>query len=222
MIKFVKAGCWLALCASLLVAGSGCALFGYAASVIPPAPIAAAYNGMAGQSVAVMVWVDRGTRIDNPTLRLDIANGVHQKLIAAQKDEKKELALTTFPVEPRSIARYQLEHPEIEVKPIAEVAPIINVSRVIYIELTDFQTRPDASLDLYRGVMSASVKVVEVDDKGKAKVSFDKGDVRVTFPKKSPSEGIPASSDLKIYQGTLDEFTKAVAELFYTHPAEED
>lgn len=205
----------------LMACASGCAALGYAASVIPPRPMAASYAGLKGESVAIMVWVDRGTRIDNPTLRLDIANGVHQRLIAAQKDKKKELELTAFPVEPRSIVRYQTEHPEVEIKPILDVAPIINVSRVIYVELTEFQTRPDGSLDLYRGLMAASVKVVEVDESGKSKLAYENDNVRVVFPKKSPPEGIPASNDIKIYQGTLDEFTKVVAELFYTHDVEE-
>jgi hypothetical protein len=207
----------------LLAAGvTGCALFGYAASVMPKPPIKASYEGLAGQSVGVMIWVDRGIRIDYPTLQLDVANAIQLKLQAAQKDKKDELKGTLFPVEPRSIARYQADHPEVDAMPIVDVAPNLNVSRVIYVEVTSFQTRPEATLELFRGEVMGTVKVIAVDEQGRSKVVFQENDIRVTFPPKSPPEGVPATNDVKIYTGTLEDFTTEVAQRFFEHPAPEE
>jgi hypothetical protein len=209
-----------------VLALSGCQIFGYAAQTLPKLPVAAAYKGLAGQSVGVMVWVERGVRIDYPTIQLDIANAVQNNLVEAQKAKKEDLKDTTFPVEPRSIARYQAEHPESEALPITSVAPNLNVSRLIYIEVTDFHTRPEASLELYRGFVVGNVRVVEVDGAGNAgwvaRVVYQQSNLQFTFPVKSPPEGILGSSDIRMYEGSLEGFTTRVAQLFFTHhPPEE-
>jgi hypothetical protein len=212
----------LSLSALLLIGATGCAALGYAAAVMPKPPIKASYEGLANQSIGVMVWVDRSIRIDYPTLQLDVANSIQLKLQAAQKDKKDELKAAIFPVEPRSIARYQADHPETDATPITEVAPNLNVSRVIYIEITDFATRPEASLELFRGEMMGAITVVAVDEAGRSKVVYEEKNVRVTFPPKSPPEGVPASNDVKIYTGTVDDFTTEIAQRFYTHDAPEE
>lgn len=212
----------LALGGVLLAGAAGCAALGYAAAVMPKPPIKAAYEGLAGQSVGVMVWVDRSIRIDYPTLQLDVANAIQVKLQAAQKDKKDELKATLFPVEPRSIARYQADHPETDATPITEVAPNLNVSRVIYVEVTDFSTRPEGSLELFRGEMMGALTVVAVDEAGRSKVVFEEKNIRVTFPPKAPPEGVPSSNDVRIYTGTADDFTTQIAQRFFTHDAPEE
>ncbi len=211
----------LAAC-SLGMSSSGCALFGFVAAAAGPADVKAAYAGLAGQTVTILVWVDRGIRIDNSSLALDISTGVQEMILQAQKDKKKEVLGATFPIQARSVLRYQAEHPEIDAQPIAEVAPIFNVSRVIYIEVNDFATRPDASLELFRGTALVSIKVMEVDAAGKPRVGFQQNDIRVTYPKNTPPQGLPSSSDAKTYQGVVAELTKQLGEKFYTHDGEEE
>src|SRR5689334_25234176 len=74
---------------------SGCAIFGLASRAIPQME-PAKYKGLKGQTVGVMVWADSAVRIDYPTLRLDIANGVQTKLAAAEK--AKDVEGATYPV----------------------------------------------------------------------------------------------------------------------------
>lgn len=209
--------------ALLLVGVGGCEAFGSAAGALGKPPVKAAYAGLAGQSVGVMVWVDRGIRIDYPAIQLDVANTIQAKLVEAQQKGKvAELKGTIFPVEARSVARYQADHPEIEALPITEVAPRLNVSRLIYVEISDFQTRPEATLDLYRGVVTGSIKVVAVDQAGNAKLVYDEREVRTVFPKKSPPEGVTNTSDIRIYNGVLEDFTTDVAVRFFEHDAPEE
>src|SRR5256885_8652398 len=126
---------------------AGCAALGVAAYKLePPETIRPKYANLVNQSVGVMVWADRGIRIDWPTLRLDLANAIQQKLKEQTLDEKgkpkaKTLLGVTYPVQPASIVRYQEDHPEVEAMPITDFAPKLGVGRLIYVELEDFATR---------------------------------------------------------------------------------
>src|SRR6478736_1008035 len=78
-----------------LLLTTGCNVLGLGAAVLPPPTIRPRYTGLAGQTVGVLVWTDRGIRIDWPTLPLDAGNGIHEKL---KHSSGHELDKTTFPV----------------------------------------------------------------------------------------------------------------------------
>jgi hypothetical protein len=212
----------LLLCAALSLAGCNIlSAFGAVAGKAIPTHIQAAYKGLAGQTVAVMVWPERGLRIDNPYLQLDLAAGLQKKLQDIQESDKPdELKGTKFPFRADSLVRDQQDHPEIEALPVTEIASRYNVSRLIYIEVTDFSTRSEASSELYRGSIVGNMKVIEIDANGKSKEAFSKDDIRAFYPKDSPKEGLPIGTDTKIYQGTLDAFTTELSHQVYTY--EED
>ena len=193
---------------------SGCAVVGVVAHALPPANILPKYSGLAGQSVGVMVWADRGIRIDYPTIQVDLATSLQNKL---KNLDIEDLEGTTWPVDPRSIVRYQQDHPEIQAMSVTDVAPKLGVLRLIYIEIEQFATRSEASLDLYRGSITATIKVIEIAN-GTATVAFEENNVQVVFPPKVPQEGIPSGNDYRMYMGTVDEFTSAAALRFITHP----
>src|SRR5687767_6456422 len=95
---------WIRLSTLLLAFGllcattTGCQALGVVASAIPPPTVMPRYNGLANQSVGVMVWADRGVRADWEDLRLQVATGVQAKMLKLQKDKKLEqLKGTTFP-----------------------------------------------------------------------------------------------------------------------------
>lgn len=204
-----------------MLAISGCGpTIGWALSKLPP-PIPAKYASLKGQSVAVMVWADRGIRVDFPHIQLDTANGIQAKLINASKDFKDELKDTRFPVRAASAARLQEEHPEWAADNIEEIAPRLKVSRLIYVEIGGFQTRPDSAVDLFRGTVTATVRVVEVTN-GKARVVYTEENVRTVYPEKSAEEGVPGIGDFETYRQTVNEFTSSVANLFHARPAPDE
>src|SRR3954451_7652527 len=96
--------CRFAFFVFLLSFLQGCSILGVAAyKLAPPPTIQPKYMGLENQSTGVMVWADRGLRIDWPTIQLDLANGVQKKLTDFQKAGKREaktLGGTTFPVLP--------------------------------------------------------------------------------------------------------------------------
>ncbi len=206
---------------SLLVTAPGCgAIAGNLAKAMPAAEVPASYKRLKGQSVAVMVWADAAIRADWPRLQSDITSSVLDKLEQAKKAKTPEFEGTTFPLRAPSIIRFQEDHPELEAEPVADVATRLGISRLIYIEISGFQTRSDLSVDLYRGSISGSVKVIEVSN-NKGKVAYQEDDIKSLYPPKSPEEGLPASSDDRIYGGTVDRFTAEVATRFVPHPEPE-
>jgi hypothetical protein len=204
---------------SILLLCSGCNVLGLGAAALPPATIRPRYTGLAGQTVGVMVWTDRGIRVDWPTLPLDAANSIQTKL---KKAKTRELAKTIFPLEPASILRYQQDHPEIDAEGVLELAPQLGVSRLIYVEVLDFSTRAAASIDLYRGTLAGTLKVIEIDpNTHQAKVAYEEPNLRVSYPPKSPEEGLPRGNDYQFYIGTLDTFTTEVVNRLVSHAEEE-
>ena len=211
------AGFCLLMLLTLLPAG--CAVFGVAANALPEPDVAARYSGLAGHTVAVMVWADRGVLIDYPSLRLDVASGIQSKLQQAQKGKKKELKDARFPYAPASVVRFQEDHPETYDQPVTQVAPRLKVDRLIYVEVDGLQTRADESVDLFRGTATASIKVIAVDPKsGAATTAYEEGGVAAAFPPSGPPEGMPGVGDARIYRGTVDRLTSLVAVRFFPHP----
>jgi len=204
-------------CVSLLL--NGCAAVGVAAHALPPATILPAYDGLLGQSVGVMVWADRGVRIDFAAIQVDLANAVQKRLEAAAP-KAKQLKGTTFPVKPASIVRYQQDHPEIDGSPVNMVAPKLGVTRLVYVEIESFATRSELSVDLFKGTSSASMKVLEVNGTN-VKTGYNESGIRVSFPPKAPREGIPNVGDGKIYGGTIDALATQIANRLLPHEEEE-
>ncbi len=202
---------------------AGCQIFSFVARAIPKM-VPAVYTGLKGKEVAVLVWTDRAISNDWPEMAFGVGNTLRAKLMTAQKENKpKDLDGTTFPVTPQSIAKFQLEHPEAELSPITDVAPQIGVRRLIYVEITRFQTRSDMAVntDLYLGQIVANVKVVEYEN-GKSKIGYAEDNVMVKFPKKSPADGTSGLGDVRTYVGTLDALTTEVAWKFYKHEVDRD
>ena len=205
---------------------SGCTVLGVAAYKLkPPETIKPKYTNLVNQTVGIMVWADRGIRIDWQNLQIDVGNGIEHKLKEQTLDDKgkpkaKSLIGVTYPYPPASFARYQRDHPETEAMAITDVAPRLGVSRLIYVEIEDFATRSDQTVELFRGQAKATVRVLEIAD-GNAKVAHTWENVQVSWPPKIPPEGIPNAGDQRIYVGTVDLFSTEIAQLFYPYQVDE-
>ncbi len=197
---------WFAILPMLLLAG--CAQF---------EKNPARYGGLAGQKVGIMVWAPQAVKIDFSSVQLDVAKGVQSKLQQATR-EAREVKGITFPVRAESIVHYQQSYPQIEAMPIERVAPKLGgVDRLIYIEVNDLRTRTSsAALNLYRGRMSGTIKVVEVID-GQGRVAYEETDIVAVYPEDAPEAGTPNLDDYRTYRGVVDAFTTQVAVRFFSH-----
>jgi hypothetical protein len=209
----------LIVCMPMLVMLGGCPAAAIIAQALPKI-VPAQYAGLKGKSTAIVVWAERDITIDFPTIQADITAGLTKKLQEAQvAEEPDDLKDTTFPVTWQSIRRYQMDNPDADTAPVAEIASVVGVQRLIYLEVSEFQTRSDVSLDLYRGHLVASMKVIEWEN-GKAKTAYDEGNIIAKFPKKGPDEGAPNIGDQRTYLFTIEEFTRMLAWKFYKHEEE--
>lgn len=196
----------------------GCGLVGYVAATVPKS-VDAQYSGLAKQKIAIMVWADRGVRIDYPNLQLDLANAVQADLIA--KTDESSLSKAEFPWEARSVLRFQREHPELEARSITEWAHRISgITRVIYVEVPDFSTRSGTAVQLLKGGLTANVKVLEVGSTGPSKIVYEKQNIQVYYPPKS-KEGVVDIAENIIYRGTINGAALELAQLFYPHVIED-
>jgi hypothetical protein len=211
------------LLGALCFCNLSCNVFGIVAQAMPPDTIKPQYNGLAGQSIGVMVWTDRGVSVDFPDLSLDLANSIQHKLIlaAGQKDEK-ELKGSTFPVKPASILRYEQDHADLDITNIADIAPHLGVSRLIYVEVDDFGTRAEASVDLFRGHMATTMKVIEVTPNGTGKIAYSEDDIKATYPPSVNDDGTPNGDDGKFYAGTVDAMSTQIVWRLVSHEAPSD
>jgi hypothetical protein len=171
---------------------------------------AAAYRGLQNQSIAVMVWADRGVRTDYPPIQVDLATAIQTKL---RERGTTEVAGASFPLDPRSIVRFQQEHPLLQRAPITEIATRFNVTRLIYVELELFETRSPASAQLFRGSATATLRVVEVSE-GEAKVGHEEMGIRAIYPPNAPPEGLPGGNDFVMYQGAVDRLSDEIVRRF--------
>src|SRR5215210_3914390 len=83
---------FILLPSSFILILSGCQVIGVAAQALPPPTVVPNYKGLAGQTVGVMVWADRGMRIEWQALQLDLANTIQSNLqqAAGPKTRKKK------------------------------------------------------------------------------------------------------------------------------------
>jgi hypothetical protein len=215
----------LALCA-LFLPGCGTGFGEYRPGDPMKAPIEVpekVYSGLKGRSAAVMVWADVRIRAEYNQIQVDLARLVQERLVEKTKPgrdkEAAALAGATF-LDPRSVVRYQREHPELDGLPIQDVAPRLGVRRVIYVELEDFSAHSARSILLLKGEAKATLRVVEVDEGRRAKVVFDEPGLTANFPHNAP-EGVMASDKMTVrtvYEGTLAQLADRIAVRFADQP----
>jgi hypothetical protein len=215
--------------ACLLPMTGGCAVFGYAAAIIPGAGTKARYAGLAGQKVAVLTWVERAVTYDYGALTADASMGVQNKLVAASNPKLKleELKGTTF-IDPRQVYRWQKSHPELDNRSIEEIAPkaaaALGCTRLIYLELSPFSVYDPRTPVLLKGSSTVTIRVAAIDPAGHVKIDYEEAGVVAEFPEKSP-EGVPPTdtvTPLYIYKGLVDKITTEVAKRFFSSAAGEE
>lgn len=173
------------------------------------------YRGLPNQRIATMVWADWVIRTEFNRIQYDLAEAVQSVLVQrskpTKKEEEPELPNVEF-VPAGSVVRYQREHPEIQNLPIQQIAPRLGASRVIYIELEEFQTQPPQSIMLLKGSARATLRVVEVSG-GEAKVVFEERDIEASYPPDAP-EGVVPSDKMNlqtVYDGTVKALANKIA-----------
>jgi hypothetical protein len=171
---------------------------------------------MKGHSAAVMVWADWRTRTEYSQIQLDVGKVLTKKLEEHFKPKKegKTAEMVQF-TNPASVVRYQREHPEITSMPIAESAPRLQASRVVYVELEEFSAHSPEAAMVLKGSAKATLRVMEVEG-AEAKLVFEEAGITAHFPPDRP-EGVVESETVNvrtIYDGTIELLTEKLVARF--------
>jgi len=218
---FLRTAAFLCVAIFLLFAVGGCDWIGWAADPLTPTTtVQAAYKGLANQKCAVMVWVDGRALTNYPLIQLDTAKGVVAKIKEAAAAQTKEVQNITW-VEPEQVVQFQEDHPELDMESAEAIAPMLGVTRLIYIEVDNFTLHPNDSPDLWRGDMSATLQVIEVAN-GRGKAVYTERGIDNIAPSNCPVEGIPDLDEQQLYHDTIDGFTTEIVKRFIPYQAQND
>jgi hypothetical protein len=190
---------------------TGCAVAGWVAHAVhdpakeesPPE-----YQGLLNKSIAVVVAADDTALGAYPNAPLRIGQYVTQRL-ATEVTGVRAMA-------PAEVARYQRANPDWIATPYGEVARELKVDRLVVISLAEYRTHEFGNREVWQGILSARVGVIEADANDPSNFKYLKN-VAVQFPPDKPM-GVLDANEEKIQHGMLSLFAGKVAALFRELP----
>ena len=219
---------WLLLLAMVLPAAllGGCQILGVVASRLPPATVPQAYEGLGGHTAAIWIWSDGAIDLDYPQLSLELSSALQKNLETARDKgssrQKRELDGLKFTILPASVVKHQKRDPSLNLQPILQIAPKLEVERLIYIEFARFTTQGGSAAGLRRGVAYFNLSVVEVDLQTKtARFGYQEQGINITYPDFGPADGSTTLTDKEAYHGLVVGIADEVALRFVSHPEPE-
>lgn len=130
-----------------------------------------------GKSFAVLVTTDRSIEETAPGISATLVARITQMLADPNND-----AGTTGVVPPAMVIQYMYDHPGWRAKSMEDLAKELgNVQRLVFVEVSEFQTKEPGNRYLYDGVAAGSVAVVEADSSLADFYSFERS-ILVKYP----------------------------------------
>ncbi|MBI5864602.1 MAG: hypothetical protein HZB38_08850 [Planctomycetes bacterium] len=169
----------------------------------PTKPVAAEYPHLEGRKVAILVWADNDTLFEFRNVQLELSEYVGSVL----KANVKRISL----VPSRTVVDYQRSDADWDRRPPAEVGKQLDAERVLLIELTQYTTREPTSPHLYRGRISANVKVYDTALADSAPTF--RTTVETVYPPGAAAEW--GSSDTSVRDAAMRTFAADVSNKFH-------
>ncbi len=165
--------------------------------------VAAEYPYLADKRVCLVVKAPDEMLFEYPNVQWEVADHVRVAL------EANVRGLTV--VDPKKVADFQRNEPTWESMDPAALGKNFGADRVLEIDLTQYTTREPESPYLYRGHISAAVRVYNTDYPNSQHAY--QSDVRTTYPPDGP--GQYGSNDRAIRGATMDTFGQDTANKFF-------
>lgn len=188
----------------LVACSSGCQLVGLLGPDVTKT-VPAEYPYLAGKRVCIVVHAGIEMLSVYPHLQWEVADHVRVQLEANLKG--------TTVVEPRKVVDYQRGNADWEKLDPAVLGRRFGADRVLEIELTQYTTREPESDFMYRGHISAALRVFNTDYPNSQPVF--QSQVRTVYPKDGPGQW--GSDDRAIRRATMEVFAQDVTNKFYDH-----
>ena len=169
--------------------------------------VPAQYEGLEGQTSAVIVNADYATLVEHPAVVANITANVSARIKLYVKDA------SVLP--PGQVLDWQYRTPQWRALPHGEIAKELGVARLVFIDLYEYRLNPVGNSYIWDGVAAANIGVVEADGLSPDEFAFT-SNVVAKFPNK---EGIGKESARReaIERGLLTLFIQKSSWLFYRH-----
>lgn len=170
--------------------------------------IKAEFDGLAGKTVAVVVYTDRSTQYEFPDLNLTLSSAIAGRLEKNVKDIKL--------IPPARVVRYQDENIYWGEMDKAELGRALGADYVLFVPMEEFGTRLPNSSYLYQGRATCEPSVYDVTKPPRdSRVrQFDK--IKVQYPEHEPA-GMVNENDRQVRLKTEALFADKLARKFYDH-----
>jgi len=203
-----------ALLAATCLSLGGCRSLGYVGYLLAPeAPqktVPAEFEGLAGRTVAVVIFSDERVQYEYPYARLTLASAIRAELISRLKN--------TTVVDPGRVCRYQDEHINWEAMDKTALAKDLGADYVLQVALVEYTTREPGSVNLFRGRITAQAGVYQADLPERSARVWWCDNISVVNPKDNPV-GLVGDGDRQIRGATERLFADALVKNFYAHKA---
>lgn len=198
----------------LLLAGtlSGCDAAGYLLYVFAPnkrtQTVEAEFGGLAGRSVAIVIYADAAVQYEYPWVRHELAATIASQL----KQHVKGVEV----VDPLRVIAYQDENIDWNALGKTELGRTLGADHVLSVVLIEYSTRDRGSLNIYRGRITAQVRVYQTSLPERDSCVWPGEDIRVLYPPDVPM-GEVGEDDDKIRHRTNIVFARTLVRKFYKH-----
>lgn len=192
----------MAVLLPLLAASGGCrliALFGNP----PTKDVAAEYPYLEDKWVCIVVRAPMETLFEFPHVQRELADHVRIPLEGNLRGVRV--------VDPRKVADFQRDEPAWETMDPALLGKRFHAARVLELDLTQYTTRQPESPHLYRGHITAAVRVYNADYPNSQPAY--RTEVQTVYPPNSPGQW--GTSDKEIRQATMEAFAQQLVGKFY-------
>lgn len=167
------------------------------------------YLDLANRSVAVVVSMSDYAEFNHPTAKAMIT----EEMVRRIQTNVPGVTLTS----PREVLKWQRDNPYWATRPASMLIKQLKVERLVLVEIGEYRTHEPGDKHILRGVISASVNIVEAeaDDPDNFGASFTKN---VMYPEPGESKiGRVGDDEALIEARTQIRFSETAAGLFYDH-----
>jgi len=169
----------------------------------PTKTVPAEYPYLVDKKVAIAVKAPDEMQFEYANIHWEVADHVRVAL------ESTVRGVTV--IEPKKVVDYQRSHADWETMDSARLGREFGADRLIEIELTQYTTREPESPHLYRGHISAALRVFNTEY-ANSQPAYQ-ADVHTVYPPTGP--GQYGATDRAIRAATMDAFAQDVSAKFY-------
>jgi len=169
--------------------------------------VKAEYPHLHNQKIAIIVSAGPGTDFEYPYGRTDVALATAQAIAKHVKD-------ATF-VEQEKVNAFQQATLDWITLAKPQIARQFNAQQLIWLDLIQFTTREESSVNLLRGRLTAAVRIYDINAENPHTPQYET-EIAILIPSHGP---MPASdlAQQQIYRQMIILFAEQLTQKFYTH-----